>query len=528
MKLTRQLLAAIALTALSAALPVAMAAEFPIRVATEGGTLQGSIDEGTLAFKNIPYARPPLGELRWRAPQPVQPWQGVRDAGKLSPDCMQGSFGTPTPGGRHPVSEDCLYLNLWRPAGAAQKLPVMVWIHGGGYVNGGSSSPDSGGQNMAARGMVFVSFNYRLGRFGFFGFPALQDEHPDEAKGNYGLMDQMEALRWVKRNIAGFGGDPANVTVVGESAGGMSINMLLSSPAAQGLFERAIIQSGAGRKLPRERHLAKDLPEAASAVTLGLAFAKRWQIAGQDAAALAALRKLDAEQVTDKLNMMSVLLRDRAMFAGPVVDGRLFPVFPETAFASGRHLRVPLLIGATSWDLGFSMAKTPDEAFAPFGAAAAAARTAYDPEGKGEMARLNAALGGDAVMVEPARFVARAMAATGTPVYHYRFSYVLQAKRATSPYGAQHATDVPFAFDRLGAVHGDIVAPSDERMADTVAAYWANFAHNGDPNGKGLPLWRPYSAASDQLLEFGADGAVKSRPDPWRARLDAMERRANQ
>lgn len=528
MKPIRQTLAALVLAVLSAALPAAMSADFPRQVATEGGTLQGAIDEGSLAFKNIPYARAPLGDLRWRAPQPVQPWQGVRDAARLSPDCMQGPFGSPPPGGRHPVSEDCLYLNLWRPAGAANKLPVMVWIHGGGFVNGGSSSPDSGGQNMAARGMVFVSFNYRLGRFGFFGFPALQDEHPDEARGNYGLMDQMAALRWVKRNIADFGGDPDNVTVVGESAGGMSINMLLATPAAQGLFQRAIVQSGAGRKLPRERHLAKDLPEAASAVTLGLAFAKRWQIAGHDAAALAALRKLSAEQVTDNLNMMSVLLRDRAMFAGPVVDGRLLPVFPEAAFASGRQLRMPLLVGATSWDLGFSMAKTPDEAFAPFGAGAAAARAAYDPEGKGDMARLNAALGSDAMMVEPARFVARAMAAAGAPVYHYRFSYVLQARRTQSPYGAQHATDVPFAFDRLGAVHGDIVAPADERMADAMADYWANFARNGDPNGKDLPLWRPYSTASDQLLEFGADGEIQSRPDPWRARLDAVERRATQ
>lgn len=524
LKTYRSLLAALML----AAAPGVMAADFPLLVATEGGTLQGSVDEGTLAFKNIPYARAPLGDLRWRAPQPVQAWQGVRDASQLSPDCMQGPFGTPPPGGRHPVSEDCLYLNLWRPAGAAQKLPVMVWIHGGGYVNGGSSSLDSGGQSMAARGLVFVSFNYRLGRFGFFGFPALQDEHPEEAKGNYGLMDQMAALRWVKRNIAGFGGDPENVTVVGESAGGMAINMLLSTPAASGLFQRAIIQSGAGRKLPRERHLLKDLPEAASATTLGLAFAKRWQIEGQDAGALAALRKLSAEQVADKLNMISVLLRDRAMFAGPVVDGRLFPTFPETAFASGQQQRVPLLVGTTSWDLGLSMAKTPDEAFAPFGAAAAAARAVYDPDGKGDMGRLNAALGADAAMVEPARFVARAMAATGTPVYEYRFSYVLQAKRAQSPYGAQHATDVPFAFDRLRAVHGDIVTPSDERVADAMADYWANFARNGDPNGKGLPLWRPYSAAADQLLEFGADGAIASHPDPWRARLDLMERRATQ
>lgn len=499
---------------------------FPVQVRTEGGSLKGAEDEGVLAFKAIPYVQPPLGDLRWRAPQQVQAWQGVRDATQLSPDCMQGTLGPPPPGGRHVTSEDCLYLNLWRPVEAkTQKLPVMVWIHGGGFVNGGSSSVDSTGQGMAARGLVFVSFNYRLGRFGFFGFPALNAEHPEEAKGNFGLMDQAAALRWVKRNIAAFGGDPDNVTVVGESAGGMSIHYLLTSPAARGLFQRAVVQSGAGRKVPRERRLAEDLPDATSATTLGLAFAKRWNIAGDDAKALAQLRSLSAEQVTDGLNMLSVLLRDRAMYAGPVIDGRFLIELPESAYAAGRQMRVPLIVGATSWDLGLSMARTPEEAFAPYGSLAAELRRAYDPQGKGDMQAINGALGSDLMMVEPARFVARSMAATGAPTYEYRFSYVLASKRAQSPFGAQHASDVSFAFDRISAFHGvEAVAPADERMSRAIADYWANFARNGNPNGAGLPNWPSYGAEQDLLLDFGADGAIASKPDPWRARLDLIER----
>lgn len=501
--------------------------DVPAATRTEGGLVQGTIDGDVLAYKGIPYAQPPVGALRWRAPQPVRAWQGVRDGSRLAPDCMQAPFGPSPASGRHPVSEDCLYLNIWRPSSSAQKLPVMVWIHGGGFVNGGSSSLDATGERMAARGLVFVSFNYRLGRFGFFGLPALNAEHPGEASGNYGLMDQVAALKWVRRNIAQFGGDPAKVTLVGESAGGMSINYLMASPAARGLFARAIVMSGAGRKLPRERYLTRDLPDAASATTLGLAFARKHGIAGDDAKALAALRALSAEQVTDGLNMMTVLLMDKSLFGGPVIDGRIVVETPEATYAAGRQQKVPLIVGATTWDLGLNLAKTPDEAFAAFGPDADAARRAYDPDGQSRIEAINIAIGGDRTMVEPARFVARAMNAAGVSVYEYRFSYVLESMRAQSPFGAQHATDVAFAFDRLRAFHGAAVTPADERVSAAMADYWANFAHTGDPNGKGLPAWPVYRTSEDRLLDFGADGNIAAKPDPWRARLDLAERASN-
>lgn len=523
MKLQRWVLAAAFLAAGVA--PADDHSEVPfLQVRTEGGVVQGARDSGLLVYKGIPYVRAPVGDLRWRAPQPVESWIGVRDATRLAPDCMQAPLGPPPSGGRHTISEDCLYLNIWRPAHTSGKTPVMVWIHGGGFVNGGSSSRDSSGEGVAGRGVLFVSFNYRLGRFGFFGFPALSREHPNEPKGNYGLMDQIAALQWIRRNIDDFGGDPDKVTVVGESAGGISINMLLTSPAEKGLFDRAIIQSGGGRKLVRTRRLIEDLPDAASATTLGVRFASKQKIVGEDESALRALRALSAEQITSGLNMMSLLARDASLFAGPVIDGKLFVETPEQAYAAGRQQRVPIIIGATSSDLGLNMARSVDEAFAAFGADAKAARAAYDPSGLGDLKMVNNAIGADRAMIEPSRFIARSMSGLDAPAYEYRFSYVLEAKRAESPWGAQHASDVPFAFDLLEAMHGSIVTANDRRMADAMADYWTNFARTGDPNGAGLTRWPAYEEAEDVLLDFGADGNIKAGRDPWRDRLDLTEK----
>ncbi|WP_161828195.1 carboxylesterase/lipase family protein [Steroidobacter agaridevorans] len=493
------------------------------RISTASGVVQGVIENNLAVFRGIPYAKPPVGDLRWRAPQPVDPWKEVLDARRLSADCMQAPFGPTPTQGRHPVAEDCLYLNIWRPASDARKLPVMVWIHGGGFVNGGSSSPDSTGEGVAARDAVFVSFNYRLGRFGFFALPALSAEHAEEAKGNYGLMDQIAALRWVRNNIDRFGGDANNITVVGESAGGISINMLLTSPSTSGLFDRAIIQSGGGRKLVRTRDLAKDVPDAVSAATLGIKFAKSKGIEGADAAALAKLRELSADAVTSGLNMVGLLVPDRALFSGPVIDGKLFVESPEEAYAAGRQHPVPLIVGATSSDLSLSYAKSVEDAFAIFGADAGTARSAYDPTGDGDLKRINNAIGSDRAMVEPARFIARSMSQLRR-VYAFRFSYVLEAKRSGSPYGAQHATDVPYAFDLLSAVHGDIVSPADGRIAAAMCDYWVAFARTGNPNGASRPTWPAYNAAADAILDFSSSGAPIAAPDPWRARLDLMER----
>ena len=218
----------------------------------DSGELQGVVDDGVVSYKGIPFAAPPVGDLRWRPPQPAAPWTGVRQAAEFGADCMQGRFGPPPAPGAPPApapSEDCLFLNVWRPASATPtaKLPVMVWIHGGGFMGGSGSSPITSGTQFAKQGVVLVSLNYRLGRFGFFAFPALSRERPDETKGNYAYMDQIAALQWVKRNIAAFGGDPNNVTIFGFSAGGVSVHSLLASPMARGLFHKAIAESGGSR-----------------------------------------------------------------------------------------------------------------------------------------------------------------------------------------------------------------------------------------------------------------------------------------
>ena len=489
----------------------------------ETGSLQGITSDGITAFKGVPYAAAPVGDLRWRAPKPAAAWQGVRNASKLGPDCVQGRMpGSPEPA---PQSEDCLFANVWRPADTKTKLPVMVWIHGGAFTNGGSSSPETWGDAMARRGLVFVTFNYRLGRFGFFGHPALSAEHPDEATGDYGLMDQMAALAWVRRNIAAFGGDPKNVTVVGGSAGGISINLLLGSPKARGLFDKAIIQSGAGRRfLTGKRRLAEDLPGAPSAQTVGVAFAKRLGVEGADAAALATLRAMPADKIAANLSMATLVFQgEGALYSGPVVDGKLIVETPEDTFANGRQQKVPVIVGATSADLSLDFAATPEAAFAKFGPDAEAARAAYDPDGKLPMKALNAAIGGDRNMVEPARFIARSVAAKGPAAYEYRFGYIAPAALAGSPHGANHSTEVAYVFDQLKAVYPS-VTPADQAVAGRLADYWANFARTGNPNGPGLPAWPRYDAKTDQLLDIRTDGSFVGVADPLKARLDVAEK----
>jgi len=506
--------------ALLAALLVAAA---PPIVHTEGGALHGAIDQGVWAYKAVPYAAAPVGARRWRPPQPPIAWAGERDASSLAPDCVQGAMPGAPPS--HPRSEDCLFLNVWRPAGAARKLPVMVWIHGGAFTNGGSSSPETFGTEMARRGVIFVSFNYRLGRLGFFGHPALTAEHPNEPKVNYGLMDQIAALQWVRRNVGAFGGDPKNVTVVGESAGGIAVNMLLTSPASKGLFNRAIVQSGGGRSfLTGRRRAAQDLPGAPSAETLGLQFARLLGVTGAGPADLAALRARSAEEITGNLSMMTLALTPQlTFFPGPVVDGRLITEPAEAAFAGGRQRPATLVIGATDGDLSLDRAPSKTAAFAAFGPAAEAAQAAYDPDGKADLRAVNAAVGADRNMIEPARFVARAMAAKGRPTYVYRFAYVPQARRGLSLYGAEHATDVAFAFDRLQAMYPGRVTAQDQAVAGAMADFWANFARRGDPNGPGLPRWPSITASREPVLVFGPDGAAAAMNDPLRARLDAAE-----
>ena len=444
------------------------------QVSTESGSLDGVQADGVLSWKGIPFAAPPLGALRWRAPQPVAKWTGVRTAKDYGHDCMQKPFPSDAaPLGTEP-GEDCLVMNVWRPANiaAGKKLPVLVWIYGGGFVNGGSSPPTYSGAELAKQGIMGVSFNYRIARFGTFAHPQLTQANPDGGLlGNYGYMDQLAALKWIQRNIAAFGGDPKDVTIAGESAGGMSVHTLVTSPLTKGLFAKAVIMSGGdgGGMGPGGLQNA----EKAS-----LAFARKNGIAADDPQALAKLRALSAEQVTDGLSMMALFAPGgERTFASPFADGKL-AVDAGQAYGSGNYAHVPMMIGATSADIG----------------------------------------GNTGIMIAGARRISGQLAAQGRPVYEYRFSYVAESERAP---GAGHATEIPYFFDTTAVKYGAKTTPRDIAMGKTTSAYLVNFVKTGDPNGAGLPAWPRYAKASDQIMDFAADGKAKVLKDPLAAEIDA-------
>ena len=488
-------------------------------VSTDSGKIQGATEGSVESFKGVPFAAPPVGELRWRAPQPAKVWSDVRKATTYSADCMQVPFPSDAaPLGTAPA-EDCLYLNVWRPAGTppGAKLPVMFWIYGGGFVNGGSSPAVYAGSKFAEKGVVFVSANYRLGRFGFFGFPELTKEDADGMLGNYGFMDQIAALKWIQRNIAGFGGDPSNVTVFGESAGGFSVSMLLTSPLSGGLFNKAIIESGGGRtNLGGQRYLSTVIPNGPpSADSVGVDFARSVGVEGIGKQALEALRHLPAEKVLGNLNMASM---GQPGYSGPMIDGRIVLADPESVYLSGEGWRVPIMIGANSLDIGFGFAKDKDALFAPFGIYRDKAKAAYDPAGSGDLRTVQYSVAMDHMMVEPARFVATVFASEGVPSYEYRFSYVAESMRSKWP-GAPHATEIPFVFDTVAEKYGKDLAPNDEKIAQAMLSYWVSFAKTGDPSSGNSPAWPRYSPATDMLMNFTTAGPV-AEADPWKPRLD--------
>jgi para-nitrobenzyl esterase len=453
----------------------AQAAAPVVKVAN--GALSGAVEDGIASWKGVPFAAPPVGPLRWRAPQPAANWKGVRAATQYSSDCMQKPFGgDAAPLGTTPA-EDCLYANVWKPVASAGKLPVVVWIYGGGFVNGGASPPTYSGANMAKQGVMFVSFNYRVGRFGTFAFPQLTKQDPDHGLlGNYGFLDQIAALKWVQRNIAAFGGDPSNVTIIGESAGGMSVHTLVTTPLARGLFQKAMVMSGGNAETAGN-------PRLADVERIYSDFAKANGISPSDPNALDKLRALSAEQVTDGLSMMQMFQPKPGpkTYSGPFLDGKIV-VDQAKAYDSGNFAHVPMIIGATSADMG----------------------------------------GKSGFMIAGARSASARIAAQGVPVWDYRFSYV--ADSVGQP-GAQHATDIPFFFDNASIKYGAQTTPKDVAMGKTISAYIVNFAKTGDPNGSGLPAWPKYDPASDPLMDFSAAGKAEPGKDPWGAEIDQEVRR---
>jgi len=499
----RQLFAAAAvLLALAAASTVSAA---PDTAQVAQGALQGAIAGPVASFKGIPFAAPPVGDLRWRPPQPAKPWTGVRDATAFGPQCMQMRQVAP----EVKQSEDCLTLNVWTPATFKPdgKLPVMVFIHGGSFTGGSGSNFIYDGTHFAERGVVLVTVNYRLGRLGFFAHPALTAEQPTGPLADYGMMDNIAALKWVQANISAFGGDPKNVTAFGESAGGILINDLMASPMARGLFAKAISESGFGR-IP-------GLPMA-QAEKVGVAYAQGLGVTATGPEAMKALRALSAEQLSKPAGQIT-----------PILDGKVFPEGPAAAFAAGREQKVPYIAGGNSWEASLFATATPldrvpgplkDKLVAAYGTPPDLKNVQWD-------------LGTESAVIEPDRLLARLHVKNGQKAWVYYGSYIPAAQRATV-HGLAHGGELIYVFGtlpdhdlKLGARTIPAATPADRKISAAMTDDWAAFAKTGDPDSAGGVKWPAYTPATDTVLEFGADG-VAARPAFHKASLDLVEQLA--
>ena len=450
---------------------VGVQAQSRMVVRTDQGSVRGSIVDGVASWKGVPFAAPPLGALRWRAPQPATRWTGVREAFEYQHDCMQLPFPSDAaPLGTAP-SEDCLYLNVWKPAQTTGRLPVLVWIYGGGWVNGGASPAMYSGANLAREGILVASFNYRIGRFGWFAHPQLTRENADNGlRINYGTLDQIAALKWIQKNIAAFGGDPDNVTVMGESAGGVSLHVLNTSTLTDGLYHKAIIMSGAN---------GGDLGTAtlADAEAVGLNFTRRHGIPDDDPQSLVKLRAMSPEEITGDLNLSNGSGGNPPTFTGgPIVDGRIVTSIGQT-YASGAFRRVPMMIGATSGDMG--------------------GRTGF--------------------MVGGARQISATLADKGISTYYYRFSYVPESLQRDS---ASHASDIPFFMNTQQQKYGDKTTPRDSAAGKAISSYVVKFV-KADPKNPQIEGWPRYQRRDGKMMDFSRQGTADLIDDPWAAEIDA-------
>jgi len=505
--MTFRLLAAAALAALAFA-GAAVAAPDTVKIAQ--GTLHGAATGGIGVFKGIPYAAPPVGALRWRPPQAPAPWTGTRDAAAFGPACMQ--MGQARSGGTQNQSEDCLTLNVWTPPSAkpGAKLPVMVWIHGGAFIQGAGSGPVYDGTHFAEHGVILVSINYRLGRIGFFAHPALAAEHPDEPQGNYGLMDAVAALKWVQANAAAFGGDPANVTVFGESAGAVMVNFLMAAPSAHGLFAKAISESGFGRNagIP----MKGDGPRTGEKVAQ--TYAASVGVAGTGPDAAKALRALTAQQLSAPVTGLG----DPAI-PSPMIDGKLMVEGPAAAFAAGHEAKVPYIAGGNSFEASLfpQAAKAPEVVIARTGRLREQVVAAY---GGGDPTGIANDLTTETTVIEPDRHLARLHTKNGQKAWNYYFSYVPVAQRA-EVHGLGHGGEITYVFDNLRPA----ATPDDRKIGDAAIAYWTAFAKTGDPGSAGGPAWPRYDPATETVMEFGV-GGPKPQPAFHKQSLDLVERLA--
>lgn len=469
------------------------------QVKTANGIIEGIREpDGIRSFKGIPFAQPPVGDLRWKAPQPVKSWEGVLETKEFGPQPMQNFIYNDMVFRSKPKSEDCLYLNVWTPAKSDQeRLPVLVYFYGGGFMAGDGSEPRYDGESMARKGIVTLTVNYRLGVFGFLSLPELTKESPQHASGNYGLMDQAAALRWVQQNIAAFGGDPNKVTIAGQSAGSMSVSAQMTSPLSKGLFSAAIGESGAmmGNLTP---------PSLEENEKKGLTF---MQMAG--AKDLAALRAMPAEK------LLALTAQQGAPYFAATIDGYFFPESPAAVFARGEQAKVPLLAGWTSAEVDYHSVLGNDEPDPGnykkalqrlYGKDADSVLKLYPGADSEEVMKSATALASDRFIVYSTwKWMELHSQTSGKPVYRYLYAHLLPPLKDPNAHdgkkmGAPHSAEIPYAMGNLDLIKVYDWTPDDHKVSSTMQDFFANFIKTRDPNGAGLPAWPALQADTPKVM----------------------------
>jgi len=489
--------------------------KFPDVIKVDGGLISGTINSTNdiHIYKGIPFAAPPINDLRWREPQPVIAWSGIKKCDAFSASPMQGK---PIPFGVYtkeflipesPISEDCLYLNVWTGAKvSSEKKPVIVWIYGGGFISGGSACPIYDGEATAKKGIVFVSINYRVGVFGFFAHPELTKESGRNASGNYGLMDQIAALKWVKKNIAAFGGNPDNVTIAGQSAGSMSVNCLVVSPLCKGLFKHAIAESGA-------------------AFINGMIHTGTLKQGEEDG--LKAAQLLQASSINDLRKVSAEELLKKAKGGGMIVDGYVLPDKIANIFAAGKQNDVGVITGWNDDDAFVGALKNAEDfkkqAKEQYGNDAEIFLKYYPASTDQEAAISQVKVNRDMLMAIQNYTWANTQSEKGkAKIYVYNFNRKVPATADFVKYGAFHTGEVVYAYDNL-KFENRPWQQTDIDLAKLMSSYWVNFATTGNPNGKGLPEWPSYNTKENQSMQFDEKSEAKSLPT--KDQLDFLIRR---
>ncbi len=506
----------VSVLALVLAFASALCAQSPKPVRTQAGLVQGISADGLTTYLGIPFAAPPVGDLRWRAPKPPAPWSGVKVTDKFAPGCMQTPIVAPALNiDAVPVSEDCLYLDIWTPAkSASDQLPVMVWIYGGAFTAGATSMSLYNGANLAKKGVVLVSLAYRVGYFGFLASKELSAEQGGHS-GNYGLMDQIAGLHWVKRNIAAFGGDPLRVTIFGESAGGISVSMLSASPLAKGLFTGAISESG-GNFAPerKDNEGGENMVSLATAEKNGAAF-----LAKLGASSIADARKMPAESI----------LKVRGAGLGsnwPNFDGYVLLGDQYELYEKGRYNDTPILVGTNADEGAIFVQKATSAAFlasihAGYGEYADRIFSVYPGNTDAEALRSTRDMFRDTVFAWSTWTWARLQSKTGkNKVFVYYFTHRPQYpdQAMFNDFGASHGAEMAYVFENFGRT---TPTDADSTLANQVSSYWVNFAKRGDPNGPGLPQWPVFKDPDQQVMDL--DDPSHPIPTPNIGKLKVLD-----